>query len=801
MVVSAGVMSNQPAAGPLVDLEQTAGVLPISAWAGAGSRNIHFTDVGTVTKRPGLLSHHVKMDDSTGPILAEAPPDYALGGLYGFRPTHNTGFESNIYVAKVNDYLVASQFGRNYDIPLAKGLGDKSHQAYFQEVYLDSARTRYLIVGSSNANFPISYWKGWPVTSGQSYDHSDWAFLRRVPWIDGTGYQFTVEHNQRLFVAGLGTTVLYSQSGNFLESAGQILLEPRWGRVTGFLPTYYGELLVGQERAISKVVFDTNPSSPTAGLPVAAETITTEYGLVGPNASARLGNDVVFMNTKGQITTVATTDRFGSLETGLLSKGVFRRFDDMPRAAWHHAWLEDDPHESILWIGHCRRAGYRNDSLSGWNYKVNQFEYVANEALDGFSCAAVMTTPRFGRPKIYIGTYATTEGASTAAAGRIFTFDPTHKEDLFLSAEGTDESGTSDEAIGDAGRVFLPGAASLGGLTTQAQIDSNIALTGTYTPFSIKTTIILRIKSVTGGGTGVIGTATNIVAEVYDVAEASRGSLTQDLGSGYTPDAAFDLTNGTDTGLNLALSALTVQAGQELFVHIHNRRKNRPAVLSSLRDDIDGLIISSKGSGTGFNMVSYVETSGVFFGDPHQDMLVDGITVVFRVTGNRADLQTDGPDVQSGQNQYRNMLDVYIKADNAPTGVADATWVHLAILDGNAAQRPHLDVCKHEVTSRPKDRLATLQHKLATSDTEATGTPMAKDGDVNVEYISVHRLTKILWLRFGQETGASVDRVTGLSTRGSWVGDFEIIGVHVHVTPQKGSAQVMSAGSSRVDIV
>lgn len=760
MLNQAQVQSHSPAAFPYVDLDEAGGTIGMEAWA--RSRNVHYTDVGTVTRRPGLRARHIPLNDSTLPLLAESPASYAVGGLYHFRVTHNVpGTGANLYLAKVDQYLVASQFGVAYDIPVAKGLGGSGHQAYFSEAYVNAENRRYLIVGSSNPQYGLSYWSGTVLTSGQSYDPADWGFLSKIPWVP-LGYQFAVEHNQRLFVAGVGPVVLYSQAGDFRSLGGQIIMDPRWGRVTGFLPTYYGELIVGQERAVSRVQF-------TSGLPSGATTITTEAGLVGPNASAMIGNDIVYMNTKGQVTTVGTTDRFGSLETQVLSAPVFRRFDDLPRAAWSHAWIEDDPSESILWIGHCRRSGRKNDALTGWNYKVNKFEVAENDSMVGFACGAVMELPSERGPKLFMGTYGSTQGGS----GLIVSFDQLHKEDIRLYSKA-EADGSADQVYGDSARVFLSGANALGRGDASPPDAADFTLGGSYSPASTKTTLILRITA-----SGTIG-AGSISAEIYDLAEDERWTIDQDLGAAYTPDDPVALlsTGNYDSGLTVTIPEVDVVTGEELFVHVHNARKIVSVYHSDLPDSSQGIGISTLSGLTVGNFVPYVETLPVIAGHPRNLIRIEGFTVITRVKGNLADTVAIPPSLEPSDNPYRFMLDMYVKADR------DATWRHLVCLDGNAAKKPHLDLSLTEDNGTyVKDR-GDLQHYTSSDDTEANGTPMAKDSDINIEYVPFDHACHVFQLRFGQESMSSLAHALLASTAlGIRQGDFELIGFHVHYKP------------------
>ena len=169
MVMSTQIESHEPASGPFINLEEAGGTMDIRSWA--AMRNCRFTDIGTVTRRDGLRSRHIALNAE--PISSESPDDYAVGGLYHFRATHEVpGSESNIYVAKVNEFLVASQFGLQYDVPVGRGLGGSNDQAYFTEAYVDAELKRYLIVGSSNPQFGIHYWDGIVVTQGEAYDQA-----------------------------------------------------------------------------------------------------------------------------------------------------------------------------------------------------------------------------------------------------------------------------------------------------------------------------------------------------------------------------------------------------------------------------------------------------------------------------------------------------------------------------------------------------------------------------------------------------------------------------------------------------
>jgi len=207
-----------------------------------------------------------------------------------------------------------------------------------------------------------------------------------------------------------------------------------------------------------------------------------------------------------------------------------------------------------------------------------------------------------------------------------------------------------------------------------------------------------------------------------------------------------------------------------------------------------GIEFASLGGGTAYNFVSFVESAGMFFGDPNRQFKLLGMTVVYKVTGNKGDdasYNENDPNNAAAQNLWRNFIDCYMRADT------DKKWQKLKLLDGNAAQKAHLDDSKSETAGRYVGR-SSLQHRLSGDGTELNGTPMARDDDVNVAYIEINRLVKTFWLRFGQETAVSVNHnsIGGENERvGMRLGDFNIVGVTMHVEADKGRRAIMDEGN------
>jgi hypothetical protein len=280
------------------------------------AENCSSRDDGTITRRPGLWSYHVGLN-TTGSALEALPlTTNEVLGLKQFDRVKNAGNRSTIYLAKVDDYIVGSRYGRIFDLKIHSGLGAQAIPD-FTEVYHSGERRQYLVVCSNDDKFVPHYWDGTVNT-----DLTDFEYMKRL---EGSGYQaFSVFHNNRLYMAGGADPyrVIFSDDQDFLNfgGGGFFVLNPQFGRITGFFKTFYGELIIGQERAISQVSADNTRAQP----------ISTEVGLANNRCAVQIGNDFLFIGTDGQVHSLATTDRFGDILTGAKSHRVYRQFDEGP---------------------------------------------------------------------------------------------------------------------------------------------------------------------------------------------------------------------------------------------------------------------------------------------------------------------------------------------------------------------------------------------------------------------------------------------------------------------------------------
>lgn len=758
----------------IVDLEASAGVLPPQAWA--RSRNVMWRDDGTPTKRHGFHTHHDSFD-SHAILTSESPASYAVTGLYEHECVRNTGASFKLLLAKVGDFLVGSFFGKNWGVPLAKGLGDQNVYPSFTSFNRDDDGLNYLIVMSSAPTFEPSFWRGthakWSSGAGEV---PKWGFLERIEELpDG---HFAVEHNRRLYVASAdGFTIFYSAAGdplNFVQG-GQIRVRRDFGKLTGFFRTYYGSLIVGQTRAISRVEFD------GFGLPSSFTPISTEVGLVNHRCTAQVGSDLIFLGTRGRLQTVGTTERFGDLLVGALGAEVKRRFESMPESAWPAAFLVDDPEERILWVGHSMGSGLRNDSLTGWDYEAGKWIVVENDSVMPMACAAVLRTARWQKPKVHFGSYdivSTVGGFGTA--GRLWVFNRAHKEDVhvFGSPEVTDS--TTPNHLKP--RTIVP---RNGGMpVTIAQVNA----TGLYqNAVALRATVAVRALAA-----GTVGVG-SLPLELDDRGAGQRGTILTDVGATYVPGTQFDVATATyDSGFNMQLPAVTLKKFQEIQLITDAGRKKTYLMTGGLFDVQYGIRFAKKTAFVARNFLSFLETAGLYIGDPHRARRILGLTIITKVSGNRADILTDDPDVHTDQNQYRWSLNVYFRADE------DEEWSEIALLDGNAAKKPHISESLSEAAGDYAER-PNLKYVVSPDGTETNGTAIAKDSDVNVEFVPVERSCKVFWLRLGQETACSLDHgVSYNDLESSRLGDWTVLAVYVHYQEGPGSAEDMSHGSSTI---
>lgn len=775
---SAATVSRRPLAGQFVDLQASAGSLPDDAWVRA--RNVSYRDDNTPERRPGFYSYHPRLDIAGGVLATEspAPTELPVKGLFEFMRYRNTGrFPVRMFIANAGDYLLGSQYGQAFDIPLAKGIG-VNHAPDFTAFFRDADLKNYLVVMSTNPNFPPSYWSGgaarWDSASAEK-----WGYLKPIPGLPSG--RFSTLHNGRLFVASQdGSTIFYSVAGDLLDfvsvGAGSFAVDPNFGRCTGFFDTFYGELLIGQEGAIQRGQF-------TDGVLTALAPVTTEVGLMNNRCTAQIGQDQVYMGSKGKLQSIATTDRFGDLVQGELTQSVTRRFDVPSRSAWDAAFVVDDPTEQILWIGHAQGSGTKNDTLTGWDYRHQRFVYAENESIGGMACGGVFTDGRFQRPKAFFGSYsiATQDPGSHGTAGRVWTFNPLHKEDVFFAS--------SSEAVDATGPLHLAPLVNIprnGGMNVTA---AEISAAGTYQD-SAAYRAMVKVRVLTGGTVG----AGSVTLDLHDRGAGQLGTILQNVGAAYT-GTPFNVETATyDSGFDMQLPVGRVLTkGQEIQLVASSGRRITEVFQSDLRDLSEGLQVCEKGGTFAYNFVPILESAGAYFGDPHESMHLEGVTVVTRVTGNRADILTADDDDHAGQNQYRWAIDMYFRADE------DKDWAQLAIIDGNAAKRAHLSVSQSEAAGAYAER-PSLVHALSPDGTEASGTPMGRKTDINLEYVPIDRFVKVFWVRFGQETAMSLDHTNagGENILESMrLADFNIVALHFHITP--GQSEVgMSQGSTTI---
>lgn len=788
MTRSAATIDIRPAAGQYVDLEASAGTLPPDAWI--ASRNVQHRDDGTPERRDGFYSYHGRMDAAGSPIMTEPDPpsEFPILGLHQFTRFRNTQrYPKSYFVAKIGQYLMGSRYGNDFtETPLVKGLGTNSIPD-FTEFYRDADLRNYLIVMTDDPDFSPRYWGGehsqWGTGSGHT---AKWDFFTEIPGLPSG--RFATTHNGRLYVASQeGTLIYYSVAGDFLDfsgiGSGQLALDPTFGRVTGFFPTYYGELVIGQEQAIQRLSF-------SSGIPAALAPITTELGLINNRSVAQIGQDLVFFSTKGKLHSLATTDRFGDLVQGELTQTVIERFDLLPRSTWRAVFLVDDPTDQRLLIGHPIGSGTRNDRLTAWDYRRNRFLAPENRSIGGFGCGAVLTTARWQRPKAHLGSYATaTQDSGThGTGGRVFTFHRGHKEDIFFESSAVSAVATAPLHL--APQATVPRNGGFGGSTL---LPSQINPTGTYQDAGA-TAARIRVRAL---HTGTIGTTATLNLELEDRHAGQTGQVLQSVGSAYTPGTPFNLETATyDTGFDIELPAIAVTAGEEFVIATHRGQRLDETFSSDLRDLTDNLQFSDLIAKETFayNMVPFVETAGLYVGDPNNTIHLLGLTVVTRVIGNRADTQTAGDDQHAGQNQFRWSLDCYARFDEG------LDWQQLALLDGNAAKRHHIGASQGELTDQWGSERGDLRYTLSPDGTAANGTPIGRKTDVNVEYVPIDKFCKVFWMRFGQETMSCLDHTDagGENTlAGIRHGDFNIVAIHVHWEPA-ASESLMDQASSTI---
>jgi hypothetical protein len=775
-------MPLNPMKSGLVDLDVSATVMGPQAWQEA--RNVVYRDDGTSTRRPGLVSHHLLLNAIGTPMDDDLATDYAVNGLFEYRRLRNIpGKMARIFIMKVGNHLLASRWGNDFDIPLAKDLGGRQYVPSFAEAWQESTRSRILIVCTDYEGFRPHYWNGNLSPFGSAAGEVDhWTFLERIKEVPNG--MFCRVHNGRLFVADPdGMTVWYSAVNEPLDFTfgGFFETDPEFGRITGFFPTYYGELFIGTERAILRVSFGSG-LNPT---PQTSYPLTTEQGLMSHNAAARVGNEIMYLSTKAQVSGLYATERFGDIRFQQTSYPVFRRMGNMPPDSWRHAFMVDDPVNQILWVGHSMGGCKRIDAVSGWDYNQNQWLYIENDEIP-LSCGAVLHTSRSGRPQVYFGSYHTRVVVGVPGAGRAWTFDPLHKEDRYLSARSDSVDSTSPNDL--QARVRIP---SVNGWPyTIAQV-SVVADRDYFDDTQDQVLVVLRNAS---GANIVVGTTGGTPAvEVIDHAQGTTGNLVQDLGAGYAvPGTPFDVaTAAQDTGWDIAIPVGTIPAHHELHLYMDRGQKRTETWLVEFSDMTSGLRNTTRlGSELkAKNFISVLETGALVFQDPSQEFNIEGITVTMRVTGNLADDKRSGSPFYDAQNPYRWHVDMYFRGDD------DEDFTQVALLEGNSRKAPHLDESKNETDGKFPTR-TDLQHVLPTDGTEASGTAMARNRDVSTHFVPIRRSVKLAWLRFDNATAMSQDHVGEDGAYGIRQSDFTIVSLHFHVKPAAISKRTMDEGST-----
>jgi hypothetical protein len=187
------------------------------------------------------------------------------------------------------------------------------------------------------------------------------------------------------------------------------------------------------------------------------------------------------------------------------------------------------------------------------------------------------------------------------------------------------------------------------------------------------------------------------------------------------------------------------------------------------------------------NFVPIFETPALHVGSPDKGMQLDGITILTRAVGNRADTDNLTEALGQDQNQYRFSLDVSIKFDEDPE------WQQIALLDGNEAKQYHLDRSLKENSGigLREERWWSLQA------TEHTGVPFADELAVNIHRLKVGKRCKYYRLRFGQETMAIDTWATAAlqDDIGAYAGDFKFVGFIPHVSVVEETPAIQLEGS------
>ncbi|MCP4573398.1 MAG: hypothetical protein GY838_13665 [bacterium] len=765
-----------PAAGEYLDLESTG--LTHQPGTFSNVRNVRFRDDNTPTRRGGLVAHHrpFEINDSGNPLQGLLT-NYECQGCYHYeRVPGVTAARSSTYLAKVEQYLVGSLFGDDFVMPLADNLGATSVPD-FTEYYILSERRNYIIVlTNDDASEPV-YWDGrYGEWSADTFDFDKWGFFKRIPHAP-RGAKFGRVHNGRFWLGGHADyEIQASGAGDFRDFTSSpiiLFMDPSFGPVTAFFETYYGELLVGQARGISRIIFSN-------GVPVQVDpvrSLSSDGGPVNNRSVARVGNDHYYLTADGVLRSLATTEQYGDFLFSAKSFKIHKALRQIPKAAADSAFLINDPDEEVLWMSLSVGSGVKNDTLLGYDYNRDRWLRDENKSIGGMSGAALCQSNRYnGLRKVMMSNYRTVDDGGATVGGKIWLRHPTHKEDAWSGGK-TEVNETSAPLYLQARLVFPDEDAGNGGWPTTGV---TVTTTGNY-DVGASTTIVLRANA---GGT--IGTG-NWLAEWEDKVDDPGVFNSVDLGA-YNLDA--DLSLGNNINLQFA-SGSVVTEGMEIYIHVD---QNKTIDMDWNAEMVDlatgnGINEGPGAAGSAYNFVPILETPWMFSGNPHAEFQLDGLSVITRVVGNRADTETDDDEDSAGQNQFRYSLDVYVMVDES------REWRWIGCLDGNAAQRFHLDPSKSEIAGGHADRDVAgdgTGWQLVPTDDEATADPLATDEDVNMEFVRIGSRTKRFKLRFDQLTPARTDVSDGGDENNAWGahdGDFNLVGYQIHLTPgEEGDA-------------
>lgn len=747
-----------PVAGDAIDIDAAGTMLGPSAFVDVW--NCFAKDDGTLTRRSGLSTYHDAFDASGSALNGLGLSEMPVQGLWQFDRVTDARGTSSLFLAKVGDYLIGSRYGLRFDQKIAQHLGATSVPDLV-EVYDVREHRRYVVICTNDRGWQPSYWSGRLTPSVSSYDVPPWGYFTAL---EGVGYQeFGVFHNRRLFLAGGDPfQVIYSAVDDFRDFAngGAFLANPEFGKVTGFFRTYYGELLLGQERAISRIYGDP---------PVGANVVVTQIGLANNRGSVHIGNDQLFVGTDGHIYSLGTTQQFGDLLFSRMSGKLYRQFGEGPLESKPAVWAQNDRENQIAWFGVSRYSARKVDACWGYDYARQRFYRLANKAIYGPACAAAWRLPRFnGREKVVFGSYET-DDFEGQQKGRIWHFLSRHKEDHYLTGR--------TEAVDAATPLHLDphlrwADLDQGGGAAGWPHQSQVSVSGTYAgSASAHTTIVIRVSSI-AAGTGVIGTGT-ITATWDDRKGTHSGSIS--LGSAYTPGNSIALTG---TGISVTFAApqsVAVEVGQEVWILVDRGYRVTENYRSGVFDAIDlrSQFKSFDESASFRNFVSRASTPMIYAGSPETWINLEGITFITRVTGNRADDQNIS-ESNVTQNPWRWSLDVLLKCDEDPK------WTQFALLDGNTAKQYHLDPSQAELAGKYPGR---PNRQIVLGATQAASGVLVDPIAVNIERVKIGRRCKTFRVMVGQFTMSAKGWFPTTDPYKGYQGDFGLVGMIFHYKP------------------